>query len=58
MNKAQKITIAITLLILALVWIVISENYFFIELIQQVIPIILIGGTITILFGLKKEKKD
>jgi hypothetical protein len=57
MNKAQKITIAITLLVMAASWFYEMRNYYLGELISHIIPFIFIGGAIVTLFGLKKRNK-
>jgi len=57
MNKAQIITIAITLLVMAASWFYEMRDFYMGELISHIIPFIFIGGAIVTLFGLKKRNK-
>jgi len=57
MNKAQKITIAITLLVMATSWFYEMRDFYLGELISHIIPYVFIGGAIVTLFGLKKKSK-
>ena len=57
MNKAQKITIAITLLVMAASWFYEMRDFYLGELISHIIPYVFVGGAIVTLFGLKKKNK-